>query len=113
MYTFRTVSVKPKLPEQIGRLKELAYNFWFSWNAPCRALFRTINDALWDEVNHNPVKFLMQVNEEDLEKAVADDAYMKHYHKVLKAFDRYIDVYKRQGYQGGLEALCRSFGVNV
>ncbi len=90
MYTFRTVSVKPKLPEQIGRLKELAYNFWFSWNAPCRALFRTINDALWDEVNHNPVKFLMQVNEEDLEKAVADDAYMKHYHKVLKAFDRYM-----------------------
>ncbi|KJS17586.1 MAG: alpha-glucan phosphorylase [Peptococcaceae bacterium BRH_c4b] len=91
MYAFRTISVKPKLPEEIKRLKELAYNFWFSWNTNARALFRKINETLWDDVNHNPVKFLLHVNEEDLEDIAQNDEYIKDYNRVFADFDRYMN----------------------
>ncbi len=90
MYAFRTISVKPKLPENIIRLKELAYNFWFSWNTQARTLFRKINEQLWDEVSHNPVKFLLHVNEEELEDIAQSDEYLKNYNKVFNEFDHYM-----------------------
>ncbi len=90
MYKFETVSVIPQMPEKIKRLWELAYNFWFSWNAPCRALFRAINPELWTETSHNPVKFLMCVQEKNLQTAAASEQFMRDYQRVLQQFDHYM-----------------------
>lgn len=90
MYSFRSVSVKPRLPEPIGRLKDLAYNFWFSWNANAQALFKKINESLWERVNHNPVKFLLHVHEEELEEIFRDEDFIKDYHRVIADYDRYM-----------------------
>ncbi len=53
MFPFRVVSVTPKLPKPIDRLRELAYDFWFSWNPVGIEFFRSINPDLWREVRHN------------------------------------------------------------
>ncbi len=90
MYKLETVSVIPRLPKDLNRLWELAYNFWFSWNSPCRALFRTIDPPLWTETKHNPVKFLMSVREEALQKAAANEQFRRDYQKVLQQFDHYL-----------------------
>lgn len=90
MFPFRVVSVTPKLPEPIGRLRELAYNMWFSWNPRARELFRQINGKLYDELEHNPVKFLMRVEEKELEAAARNEEYLKLYGAVFEQFDRYM-----------------------
>ncbi len=84
------VSVYPKLPPAIGRLQELAYNLWWSWETNAQALYATLDPVLWDETNHNPVKFLRLVEQEKLEKAAADPAYLEAYEAVLADFDAYM-----------------------
>ncbi|MCL6635569.1 MAG: alpha-glucan family phosphorylase, partial [Peptococcaceae bacterium] len=90
MFPYRVVSVIPKLPEAIGRLRELAYDFWFSWKPGGVEVFRAINPELWRQVNHNPVKFLMSVHEEDLEAAAQDEDYLLLYERVFEHYDRYM-----------------------
>ncbi len=91
MYSFRTVSIKPRLPRLIEGLGEISRNFWFSWNIPAQNLFKRINEKLWEDVNHNPVKFLLLVNEEDLEETALDEEYLKLYRQVMEDFHRYLN----------------------
>ena len=44
-----------QVPEQFVRLKDLAYNLWWSWNPRARRLFATINQSLWARYR-NPVE---------------------------------------------------------
>ncbi len=90
MFPFRIVSVTPGLPEPISRLREIAYDFWFSWSPAGIEFFRSINPELWREVEHNPVKFLMRVQKEDLDRAAHDDDYLVLYKRTLDLYDRYI-----------------------
>ncbi|MHB8156667.1 MAG: alpha-glucan family phosphorylase [Desulfocucumaceae bacterium] len=90
MFSFYTVSVVPEIPQKISRLKEIAYNFWFSWNEPAWELFSRLDKALWEEVYHNPVKFLLRVNPELLEKAAQDKDYLNFFGQVIASLDRYM-----------------------
>lgn len=91
MFYFRTVTVKPPLPERIARLRELSYNLWFSWHKPARELYQEINSDLWERVEHNPVKFLLGVRREELDRAAADQHFLNKYDAVMADFDRYIN----------------------
>ncbi|MFX4262371.1 alpha-glucan family phosphorylase [Pelotomaculum propionicicum] len=90
MFPYRIVSVTPELPELINRLRDIAYDFWFSWNPAGIEFFRSINPELWREVEHNPVKFLMRVRKEDLERAAQDEDYLALYKRVFDLYDRYM-----------------------
>lgn len=89
MYPFRIISIKPRLPKQIEGLGDLARNFWLSWNVNAQDLFKRINESLWMEVNHNPVKFLLLVNEKQLEEINQDGEYVKMYRQVMEEFHLY------------------------
>jgi len=90
MFSYRTVTVVPRLPEEIKRLKELAYNLYFSWDDRALDLFRSLNQDLWEQVHHNPVKFLLQVSEADLQKAAASAQFLSLYRKTMDSFDIYM-----------------------
>lgn len=90
MFPYRIVSVTPELPELINRLRDLAYDFWFSWNPVGIEFYRSINPELWREVDHNPVKFLMRVRKEDLDRAAQDEDYLALYKRVFNLYDRYM-----------------------
>ncbi|MEW6276951.1 MAG: alpha-glucan family phosphorylase, partial [Bacillota bacterium] len=92
MFFYRTVSVIPKLPEKIARLHELAYNLWFSWNPSACALYKKINENLWEETGHNPVKFLLHVRQEELDRASRDEHYLALYNLVMNKFDDYMQA---------------------
>ena len=49
------------LPEELGRLRELAYNFWWSWSPEARMLFSSIHPQLWARYR-NPVEVLLNVD---------------------------------------------------
>lgn len=90
MFPFRTVTVTPRLPGEIRRLRELAYNLYFSWNNCVVDLFKAINQDLWEEVYHNPVHFLLRVNEADLQRAAASEQFLNQYRQAVDSFDIYM-----------------------
>lgn len=86
---FRTFQYDSPLPEKLNALRELAYNFWWSWHESAKGVFARINQALWEEVGHNPVHFLNHVTNADLQKAAANEEYMRFYEKNIAAFCMY------------------------
>ncbi len=81
---------RKELPEAIRGLQELSQNLWYSWNAEAQELFRTIDAALWDHVEHNPVAFLQDVSQEKLEAATNDPNFVQKLQTVLSAFHNYL-----------------------
>src|SRR5438128_4475582 len=84
------MTVFPIMPARINRLYELAYNLWWSWRPEARALYSTLDPELWEEVGHNPVRFLSEVRSEHLERAAEDPEYLHQYDSVLHDFDVYM-----------------------
>ena len=74
--TLRTFSVVPALPENLKALRELAYNFWWCWNSETFELFRRLDPDLWEEVNHNPVRLLGEVEQERIDRHAADAGFV-------------------------------------
>jgi starch phosphorylase len=78
------------LPRRIQRLGELAYNLWWTWNPPAQRLFSRIDNALWEQLNHNPLRFLRQVGRAEINAAVQNAYYLELYERVFAAFDQYL-----------------------
>ena len=79
-----------KLPEQISRLTELAYNLWWVWEKESQRLFTMIDAHLWEETYHNPIKFFRQVERASLNAVTYDRYYMDFYEKTMAEFDAYM-----------------------
>ena len=78
------------LPRRIARLSELAYNLWWVWNPEAQRLYSLINKTLWNELPHNPVAFLRQVDRPLLNAVANDRNYLDLYDRVMKKFDEYM-----------------------
>ena len=76
------------LPARIGRLGELAYNVWWSWNPDASALFQYLDKTLWALTQNNPVKLLRQIAPAKLDAAAADPSFLRRYDGVLLSFER-------------------------
>ncbi len=91
------------IPDRIARLKELAYDFWWSWDPEARHLFEMLDRVLWDRTHHNPVAILRDITAERLKEAVEDPNFLRHYDGVLKRFDSLHttkDTWVNQNYPG-------------
>ncbi|HEY0663374.1 MAG TPA: DUF3417 domain-containing protein, partial [Thiobacillaceae bacterium] len=75
------------MPARIGRLNELAYDLWWSWNPVAREVFRDLDYPLWRFTDHNPVLLLHLVEPERLEFASADQDFLRLYDEAVAAFD--------------------------
>jgi glycogen phosphorylase len=84
------MTVFPIMPARISRLYELAYNLWWSWHPEARLLYSTLDPDLWEEVGHNPVRFLSEVEPKRLEAAAGREEYLRDYDSVLHDFDAYM-----------------------
>ena len=87
--TSYTIEVKPKIPQRLARLEEIANNLWYSWDKPARTLFARLHEGLWDTVAHNPKAFLKRVDESRLVNASDDPVFLGNFNRVLSAFDTY------------------------
>jgi len=84
------VKVAPKLPRQLERLHELAYNLRWAWEHETIALFRRLDQELWEQTHHNPVWMLGRLGQERLTALVDDSSFMAHYERVCRSFDEYM-----------------------
>jgi starch phosphorylase len=91
MHPVRTFVVVPSLPKPLEKLRELAYNLWFSWNPLAVDLFRRLDIEKWEQVGHNPVALLAEVSQKRLEQAAHDAGYVAQARHVAEAFDLYMN----------------------
>jgi glycogen phosphorylase len=82
-----TENEPPILPTRIGRLFELANNYWWSWHEEGRQVFRSLDYPLWRTSGHNPVKQLRSISPDKLEAAARDPAFLELYDTVMPKFD--------------------------
>ena len=90
MKAFGLVTIFQTLPSRISRLQELAYNLWWSWHPEARALFSSLDPALWEQAGHNPVRLLSELQPQVLENAALDPTYLQQYDSALNEFDEYM-----------------------
>ena len=88
LYTF---TVKPTLPPQLERLRELAYNLKWSWDHELIALFRRLDDDLWEETGHNPVMMLGLLPQQRYEELANDDSFLAQLRRAGQRFDEYMN----------------------
>ncbi len=78
-------------PDRIARLRELAYNLWWTWHPEAQDLYREIDPDLWELIYHSPVKFLREVRQQRLIEAANNPAFLEKYDAVLAKFDAYVN----------------------
>ncbi len=83
-----------QLPQRIERLYELAYNMWWAWNPEAVRMYRFIDSDLWEQVYHNPIKFLQQVKRQRINAVIHDRFFLDFYDKIFRDFDHYIEARK-------------------
>jgi len=83
------IDVRPRLPQRIARLAELAGDLWYSWHRPARALFSRLDPELWAEVGHSPRALLRSIEQAELDAAAADAAFGEAYDRVMAEYDAY------------------------
>jgi len=77
-------------PERLARLRDLAYNLWWSWHPEAQSLFQQIDPDLWELIYHNPVSFLRQVRQKRLLEAAQNPAFLAQFDAVIADFDAYV-----------------------
>ncbi|MCU0662427.1 MAG: alpha-glucan family phosphorylase [Myxococcota bacterium] len=87
---YRSFTVVPALPASLSRLSELAHNLWWSWHTDAMELFEELDENLWIESNHNPVRTLGRGRPEILFAKSRDKAFLKKYERVLSDLDAYL-----------------------
>jgi starch phosphorylase len=82
----------PYLPEPIAGLERLALNLWWRWDRRARALFRSLDPAIWSATRHNPVATLRMVDPNRLAQVSRDKKFLAEYWAVLSGLDEALDA---------------------
>ncbi|MEW6568033.1 MAG: alpha-glucan family phosphorylase [Chloroflexota bacterium] len=78
------------LPKRLSRLADLAYNLWWTWHGETGRIFKLIDPEVWEQSEHNPVRFLRTVSRRRLSESWHSREFMDLYQRVIRAFDEYM-----------------------
>lgn len=116
---FFTLEVQPRLPEELGRLDDLANDLLYSWNRDVRRIFSRLDDELWELCGHNPKVFLRRIAQQKLEEALRDRGYMEDYQRVVSTYNAYVAARMRPEFTELLDPkedlvayFCAEFGFH-
>jgi len=84
-----TYTVKPKLPQALKPLEEIARNLWLSWNYDAIQLFIRLDYDTWLRSQQSPVRTLGMVSQDQLAKTANDDSYLAALKEVYDRFLKY------------------------
>jgi len=90
MHILGRIKATTELPKEISKLKDLAYNLWWSWNHEAIDLFSEIDPELWKQTNKNPVHFLQVISLNRLKDKISDISFMERYNDVINKFESYM-----------------------
>ncbi|MBN2083379.1 alpha-glucan family phosphorylase [bacterium] len=85
-----TYAIRPRLPEKLAFLGELAGNIWWEWHYDAIDLFRRISRHRWAESRGNPCHVLLHVEQERLNYLSREEGFLNHMQRVREAFNAYL-----------------------
>jgi starch phosphorylase len=77
-----------ELPAEMERLRDLAYDLWWSWSPQATRLFTWIDPEHWQRY-HNPVQLLINVEPYQWQRLLGDPEFRHTYEAVIQALDEY------------------------
>jgi starch phosphorylase len=89
--SIRTFQVFPDVPKELQPLLEMANNFWWVWQPDAVELFRRLDRELWEDIYHNPIKLLGQIEQKKLMDAAKDVGYLAHMNRCYAAFRKHLE----------------------
>jgi glycogen phosphorylase len=84
--TLHTADIE--LPPTLERLRELAYDLWWSWSPLAPRLFSWIDPEHWRRY-HNPVQILINVEPAQWMRLLADPEFRRTFEIVVRSWDEY------------------------
>ena len=90
MKAIRRFTVRTLLPAALHDLDELAHNLRWSWHAPTRDLFETIDPHLWRTVKGDPVALLGALGPERLAALAGDEDFVAQVRTASQDLRRYL-----------------------
>src|SRR5688572_10787438 len=81
-------ALAPPLPSRIHRLHELSLDLWWSWTPAARQVFRRLDYPLWKLSSHNPVRMLINIEEDRLQAAAQDPEFVALYDAAVAGLDQ-------------------------
>ncbi len=90
MHAIRRFTVRTVLPDPLGRLGELVGNLRWSWHAPTRALFASIDPTIWERVGQDPSRLLGEVGAERLRELADDEDFGRRLSEAYDDLQRYL-----------------------
>ncbi len=105
-----------ELPEDVLRLRELAYNLWWCWSPSAQRLFRQIDPEHWQRYG-NPVELLIGVGRERWSTLLGDPEFRRLYSAVIQDMDAYPDTARwldetGNGLPGPVAYFSMEFGIH-
>ena len=104
-----------RLPEALGGLVRLAFNYRWSWQRDGDGLFRCVDPQRWASVGGNPVRLLQEARPESLRRAAGDARLLERIALAEEALaaDLARPPSEGPGASGGLRAyFCAEFAVH-
>jgi glycogen phosphorylase len=89
MKALRSFTVRPRLPDSLAALEDLAMNLRWAWDERTRDLFRWVDPDAWDATVHDPVQLLGVVSRERLETLADDPGFRRFLAEVHEELERY------------------------
>ncbi len=94
--SWRDITVKSRIPEELKPLDEISKNLWWSWNSQATNMFQTISPKIWKSTAGNPVQMLQETSYERLEEIITDKALMRQINDVYDDFRAYMAAPKNK-----------------
>jgi starch phosphorylase len=91
--------VRIELPVQFSRLRDIAYNLWWSWSPSAQALFQMIDHVHWLHYR-NPIEVLIDLDPDRWHFLQNNVEFIKAYRALVEEFDTYMAPRQPTWYEG-------------
>jgi starch phosphorylase len=91
--SFRAIRTKPlarlELPVQFSRLRDIAYNLWWSWSPSAQSLFEMLDQETWQRYR-SPIEVLIDLEPTRWHQLQKDAQFIQAYRELVDDFDSYM-----------------------
>ena len=78
-----------EIPLQFLRLRDMAYNLWWTWSPRAHMLFHSIDPERWRHYR-NPIELLVDLEPERWQRLQDDPSFIRAYRELIERFDLYV-----------------------
>ncbi len=76
MKALRSFTVRPRIPEALAPLHELALNLRWAWDPTAQAVFKAVDADAWEASGHDPLALMRMVGPDRLDALAADAGFI-------------------------------------